>query len=131
MPDIDPPAVLVATVAAFVSGGAYYAALGEQLATVSSAAAAAAEEQPPWTYPVELLRCLVLALVVAGLASQGEIDEAGGGLVLGLALWVGFPLVLWTGAIVHERTPVKLAAIHAGDWLVKLLLISVIVSVLA
>ena len=132
MPDIDPLAVLVATVAAFVSGGAYYAALGEQLATVSPAAAAAAEEQPPpWTYAVELLRCLVLALVVAGLASQGEIDEAGGGLVLGLALWVGFPLVLWTGAVVHERTPVKLAVIHAGDWLVKLLLISMIVSLLA
>ena len=131
MPDIDPLAVLAATAAAFVSGGAYYAAFGEQLAAVSDAAAAARRRPPPWTYEVEILRCLVLALVVAGLASQGEIDDAGGGLVLGLALWVGFPLVLWTGAVVHERTPVKLAAIHAGDWLVKLLLISVIVSVLA
>ena len=39
----------------------------------------------------------------------------------GLALWVGFPLVLWTGAVVHEDTPVRLAALHGGDWLLKLL----------
>ena len=47
-----------------------------------------------------------------------------GGLLLGLVLWIGFPLVLWTGAILHERTPLKLAAIHAGDWLVKLLVVA-------
>ena len=75
------------------------------------------------------MRCLVLAAVVAGLASRGEIDAWTSGLVLGAVLWIGFPLVLWTGAVVHERTPVKLAAIHAGDWLVKLLVIGVIVSV--
>jgi hypothetical protein len=45
-----------------------------------------------------------------------------------LALWVGFPLVLWVGAVVHERTPLKLAAIHGGDWLIKLLAIGVIVA---
>ena len=44
-----------------------------------------------------------------------------GGLVLGLVLWIGFPLVLWTGAMVHERTPLRTAALHGGDWLVKLL----------
>ena len=44
-------------------------------------------------------------------------------------LWIGFPFVLWTGAVIHESTPVRLAAIHAGDWLVKLLLIGVIVVV--
>ena len=84
---------------------------------------------PPWKLAVELLRCLILATVVAGLAAQGEIDEWAGGLVLGLALWIGFPLVLWIGAVIHERTPVRLAMIHGGDWLVKLLLVGVIVSV--
>ena len=129
MPDVDVLAVLAATVAAFVLGGAYYAVLGEQLATVSEAAAAG-EQAPPWVLGVELLRCLVLAAVVAGLASQGEIDEVAGGLALGLALWVGFPGVLWTGAVIHENAPLKLAAIHAGDWLVKLLVVAAIVAVL-
>ena len=59
-------------------------------------------------------------------ASQGEIDEWTGGLVLGLALWIGFPVVLWSGAMIHENTPWKLAAIHAGGWQLKLLVIAVI-----
>jgi hypothetical protein len=127
MPDIEVLAVLVATVAAFVVGGGYYAVLGDQLAGVSNAAASG-KQPPPWTLAVELLRCLVLATVVAGLASQGEIDEPAGGLLLGLALWIGFPLVLWTGAMIHENTPWKLAAIHAGDWLAKLLVVGAIVA---
>jgi hypothetical protein len=38
-------------------------------------------------------------------------------------------MVLWVGAVLWERTPPALAAIHAGDWLAKLLLVAVIVSV--
>jgi hypothetical protein len=125
MPDVDAPAVLAATVLGFVLSGAYYAVLGERLARVS----AAAGSMPPWKVAAELLRNLVLAAVVAGLAARGEIDEWTGGLLLGLALWIGFPLVLWTGALIHENTPIRLAAIHAGDWLVKLLAIAVLVSV--
>jgi hypothetical protein len=43
-------------------------------------------------------------------------------------LWIGFPFVLWTGALIHENAPLKLAAIHAGDWLVKLLVVAATVS---
>jgi hypothetical protein len=32
------------------------------------------------------------------------------------------------GSVVHEGVPLVLAAIHAGDWLVELLLIAVIVG---
>ena len=128
MPDVALLPILAATIAAFVLGATYYALLGRQLAEVSEAAAAA-EQPPPWKIGVELLRCLVLVTVVAGLAAQGEIDDWTGGLLLGLALWIGFPLVLWTGALIHENTPWRLAAIHAGDWLVKLLVVALIVSV--
>jgi amino acid permease len=128
MPEIDALALLAATVAAFAIGGAYYAAFGDRLAEVSEAAAAA--EPPPWTIAVEIGRCFLLSLVVVGLASQGEIDELSGGLLLGAALWIGFPFVLWTGAVVHERAPLALAVIHGGDWLLKLLAVAVIASVL-
>jgi hypothetical protein len=47
---------------------------------------------------MEVLHGLILAAVVAGLASQGDIDAWPGGVCLGLALWAGFPLVLWMGA---------------------------------
>ena len=114
--------VLAATVAAFVSGGAYYAVFGSQLPT--------SQEMPPWKLAVELLRCLILAAVVAGLAAQGDIDSWTGGLVLGVVLWIGFPLVLWVGAVIHEKTPVRLAAVHGGDWLLKLMLTGTIVAIL-
>lgn len=127
MPDVNALAVLVAAVVAFVAAATYYGLLGAQLAQVSNAATA--DRLPPWQIAVELVRCLILATVVAGLAAQGDIDALAGGLALGLALWIGFPFVLWTGAMIHENTPVKLAAIHAGDWLVKLLLVAAIVSV--
>jgi hypothetical protein len=128
MPDVSVLAVLVATSLAFVLGTTYYAVLGERLAEVSDAAAAG-EQPPPWKIAVELLRCLIIATVVAGLASRGEIDEWTGGLLLGMALWIGFPFVLWTGAMIHENAPWKLAAIHAGDWLVKLPAVAMIVSI--
>ena len=95
-----------------------------------SDAAAVGEQPPPWKLALELLRSLTLATVVAGLASQGGIDEWTGGLVLGLSLWIGFPLVLWTGAMIWENTPWKLAALHGGDWLAKLLVVALLVSVL-
>ena len=95
MPDISLLAVGIATLVAFGLGGAHYAMLGEQLATVSQTAARA-EQTAPWQLAVELARCLVLAATVAGLAAQADVDGPGGGLVLGLARWVSFPLVLWT-----------------------------------
>ena len=117
-------AVLAATVAAFVSGGAYYAALGAQLAEVSSAAAAG-EPPPPWKLAAELARCLLLAAVSRAWRRAATRRRG----LLGLVLWIGFPFVLWTGAMIHEDAPWRLAVIHGGDWLVKLLLVAVIVSV--
>ena len=87
------------------------------------------EATPPWKIAVELLRSLTLALVLAWLVSEAGIETLGDGLVLGLILWIGFPLVLWVGAMIWEATPWRLAAIHGGDWLVKLLALSAIVSV--
>jgi hypothetical protein len=129
VPDVNLLAVAAATVVAFVLSSAWYVALADQLAAVSPAAAAAGDRVPPWTVAAELLRSLVAVTVVAGLAAETGTDDWSGGLWLGLALWVGFPLVLWAGAMLHERAPWRLAAIHAGDWLVRLLVVTVIVSV--
>jgi hypothetical protein len=110
--------VAVAAVAAFVAGGAYYSVVPLE-----------GGDMPPWKLAVELLRCVILAAVVAGLATQGDVDTWTAGLILGLVLWVGFPLVLWVGAVIHENTPIRLAVIHGGDWLLKLLLVGTIVAI--
>jgi hypothetical protein len=131
MNDVNILAVIVASVAVFVMSAVWYIAFDKQLAALHPAYAEAASEAgpPAWEVVVELVRSLVVASVVAGLAELLDVADWTSAVQLGFALWIGFPVVLWTGAIMHEKVPSKLAAIHAGDWLLKLLVIAVIVSV--
>ena len=76
----------------------------------------------------ELLRSLVVAAVVAGLAAGMGLKAWGSSLTLAVALWIGFPVVLLSGSVIHEHVPWMLATIHAGDWLLKLLVIAAIVT---
>jgi hypothetical protein len=124
-------AIVVAAVVVFVVSTAWYIAFGKQLAVLSPAYAdTEANARPPaWKVAVELVRSLVVASVVAGLADLLDITDWTGALQLGFALWIGFPVVLWTGAVIWEKVPPKLATIHSGDWFLKLLVISVIVAV--
>lgn len=126
MDSSDILAVLGATVAGFVATAVYYGVLGGRLERLGSGAA---EPAPAWTMPVEVLRTLVVTGVVAGLVALGDVDGWAAGALLGLVLWVGFPVVLLTGSVVHEKVPWRLAALHAGDWLLKLVLVSVVLSV--
>ena len=119
-------AIAAATVASFVLSGAWYALFGNALARLSPAYAEPGGMRPA---PVllELLRAAVLATVVAAGCRALDLSAAG---AAGAALvaWVGFPAVLLGGSVLHERVPWRLAAIHAGDWLLKLLAVSVIVA---
>ena len=120
-------AIVVAVAAAFVFSSAWYIGFSRQRRELSTAAAA--QGRPPvWMVPVELLRTLVLAAVLAGLASQLRIANWTGAVQLALALWIGFPIILLSGSVIYENVPWKLAAIHAGDWLGKLLIIALLVS---
>jgi hypothetical protein len=87
MPDVNLLAILAATIVAFVLSSTYYALLAAELAEVSDAGASG-EQPPPWKLAVEPLRSLTLVTVVAGLASQGGIDEWTGGLLLVVTLIV-------------------------------------------
>jgi hypothetical protein len=124
---VDVTAVLVAGTAAFLVGAAWYAVFGARLAATGDTPPPGGRP-PLWRLAAELVRGLVLALVVADLAARGGADSWTDGLRLGLTLWVGFPAVLWSGAILWEGTPLGVAAIHAGDWLVKLVAVAVIVA---
>src|SRR3712207_8168895 len=105
MPEPEVVSVLVATVAAFAVSSTYYA--------VAPIGAEPADQPAPWKLAVEAGRSLVLATVVAGLAARGDVDKIGGGLLLGLALWIGLPLALWSGAVLWEGTPLRQSALHA------------------
>ncbi|WP_300007452.1 DUF1761 domain-containing protein [Pseudonocardia sp.] len=65
---------------------------------------------------------------VASIARGLGLDALGPALLFALVLWVGFPLVLLAGSVFHERVPPRLAASHAGDWLLKIVVIAVVVA---
>jgi Protein of unknown function (DUF1761) len=123
MPALNLLAVLVSAVAAFLASGAYYAVLGARLARLSPAYAGPGRSAPV-TAVVELVRGGVVAAAVAWLVEAAGVTGLGPALVFALVLWVAFPVVLLAGSVFHERVPVALAAIHAGDWLLKLVLIT-------
>ncbi|MDL5156237.1 DUF1761 family protein [Actinomycetospora termitidis] len=119
-------AVGVAAVAVFIISSVYYAVLGARLARWSPAYAT--PRPAGLTVVVELVRNVVLASVVAGFFLTTSLGTA---LLGALALWVAFPLVLLTGSVYHERTDPRLAVVHAGDWLVKVVVVTLVVVLLA
>jgi uncharacterized protein DUF1761 len=125
---VNPLAILVATVVSIVMAAVYYSQLMKQLATVTHTAVPGKRPEL-WQMLVDVPRNLLFVLVVAGLASEIGADGWLDGLMLGLALWIGFPVVIWMGTHIHERRPLKYAAIHMGDWLLRLPVIAIIVTV--
>ena len=126
-------AVLVAAVAVFVLGWLWYGPLlffkpWMRLRGMDPAAAMAGAKMPAGKLLIELVRCLVLAYVIARFMALLGVSGWMGAVHLGLFLWIGFPVILLTGSVLWENVPWKVAAIHAGDWLVKLLVIPIIVS---
>jgi hypothetical protein len=129
MVDINYLAVIVAAVAAFVASSVWYRVFGTELAKVSSAfAELQKQKQPAWKPLVVILGSLVLSFVVAyvvGLKGDVHLLDA---VWISFLLWLGLSAVQWVSSIVWENVPVKMAAIHAGDWLMKLVLIAAIVG---
>jgi hypothetical protein len=72
-----------------------------------------------------LVIALVIAYLVARMGLVGWADAA----LLGFLLWLGLSAMQWVSSIIYEKEPMKKAAIHAGDCLVKLVIIAVIVGV--
>jgi small basic protein len=126
--DFNVLAIVAGAIVAFLLSGAWYGVLGGQLAQLHEAYARQSHPAAT-TMVVELVRNAVVAVVIAGLADQIGIDALSAAVVLALVLWVAFPVVLLTGSIFHEHVPPRLAVIHAGDWLMKLLAITAIVAV--
>src|SRR5260370_9072444 len=122
-------AVGVAAIAAFVASAAWYIVVGKELPKVSAAFAKGMQKRQPWKMLVVIVQSLVLSLVLAYfLGLIGKVDWVGA-LRVGVLLWIGLSAMQWVGSMLWENVPLKMAAIHAGAWLVKRVLIPVIVGV--
>jgi hypothetical protein len=129
MTGINLLAVGVAVLAAFVMSTVWYIVFAKQRRKLSGAAAADMKRPQPLKIAGELIRSFLLAYVLAYLLVHTGVAGLTGAVRLGLVLWIGFPFVLLTGSIMWEGVPWKLAAIHAGDWFVKTLLMTAILGV--
>jgi hypothetical protein len=124
--------VAVAAVAAFVMSSVWYTVFGKarmELLDQDPRATADMRKVPAWKKAAEVVRELVIAYVVARFVVLLGVDGWKAAVQLGAWLWFGFVFMILVGAVVWDNVPWKLTAIHAGDWLVKLPLMAVILGV--
>jgi hypothetical protein len=123
--------VAVAAVAAFVMSSVWYTVFGKarmELLDQDPRATADMRKVSAWKKATELVRELVIAYVVARFVVLIGVVDWKAAVQLGFWLWFGFVFMILVGAVVWDNVPWKLTAIHAGDWLVKLPLMAVILS---
>jgi hypothetical protein len=117
--------VAVAAGAALLTSVAWYTAFAEPYADLV-AASAATSTSPAVAMGVGFGRSLVVAAVLALLVHRLDVTRVRAGLGVAALARVAFPATLVVGSVVHGGVPVALAAIHAGDWLVKLVFVTTI-----
>lgn len=122
--------IAVAAVAAFVLSSVYYVVTTPLEQRALGDRALDRGRPAPWKAVTELVRTAVVGAGFAWIAAQGDLLALPSALLLALVLWVAFPVVLLTGSIIWERVPWQTAAIHSGDWLLKLMLVALAVGLI-
>jgi hypothetical protein len=128
-------AVLVAAIAAWLLGAAYYMALAKPWMTAHGWANEADMLGPSGkTSPVPFITSfvaeLIMAWVLAGVlfhVGQGAFTVKGG-LISGFLVWLGFVATTISVNYAFSKKPFMLIAIDAGHWLAVLLLMGIILG---
>ena len=129
MPKLNYWAVIVAAAVAFVGSSVWYVVFGNELARVSPVFAELQAQKPAAGRMIAVFAgSLVLSFVVAYLIGLKEDVTWMGAVGIGCLLWLGLSAVQWMSSMVWEKVPLTMAAIHAGNWLMKLVVISAIVG---
>ena len=126
MAELNILAIVVAGVASFVASVAWYMVFGSATARLQRewrGVEPSGRPPRPWELLILLVNGWVIAAVVAVIVNLADISGWAASAGLGLLLWVGFALTQWVGSVLGEQVPVRLAAIHAGDWLMHMLII--------
>jgi uncharacterized protein DUF1761 len=120
-------AIIISALAAFSFSLAWYSPLmfGDIWMKYRDASLAAA---PLWKFFLAPLREIITASVLAFLIARVRPATFTSALALGLVLWAGFYAVQLTGAVIWDNRPWQLSAVHAGDWLMKTLFMTVVLA---
>lgn len=120
--------IAIAAVSALVLSSVYYMVTTPLEQRVLGDRALDRGRPAPWKVVTELVRTAVVAAAFAWIAERGDLLALPSSLLLALVLWAAFPLVLLTGSMMWERVPWPTAAVHSGDWLLKLLLVAFVIG---
>ena len=124
-------AVVVTSVAAIATSSVWYIVFGKariELLGKEPGASVDTTKPQPARMAVEIVRTLVVTCVLAHFVVLLGITGWISAVKLRLWLWIGFPFMILVGSVLWDKVPWKLAAIHAGDWLVKLLVMAIILG---
>jgi len=83
---------------------------------------------PGWTMLFAPLRELIVSYVLALLITRLKLIRSESAAGLTFLLWLAFQAVGMAGAVMWDHMPWQLGMVHAGDWLMKMLFMSVVLS---
>lgn len=125
-------AIVVSLVAAVAVSSIWYSPLlfGKQWRELSgmSQAVTGNSTMHTWKILIDLVREFVVIYVLARFVGGLGIVDWKGALKLGFWAWLGFPVQMLVGASLWDNKPWTLDLIHAGDWFMKMLLVSLILA---
>jgi hypothetical protein len=130
MPEVNFLGILVSTILAFVASFIYYIAFAKERRKLSPAAADSKRPNPKLILS-ELGKNLVISFVVGLFVHRLGLSNLTGAINFSFIIWIGFPVMILLSSVMYEKVPWKLAAIHAGDWLLKLLIITIVLMLLS
>jgi hypothetical protein len=83
---------------------------------------------PQWTLLFAPLREIIASYVLAVLIVRLQIKDWNAAAKLMLLLWLAFQAVGMAGAILWDNMQWQLGAVHAGDWLMKMLFMGIVLT---
>lgn len=132
MIQISYPAIITATVVVVLFSTLYYFLLNKHVVALRATKLNKKQDVRTITTPnkliIEVVRTYILGLILAYAIAMLDIQQLAQSATLSLWLWIGFPVVLFVGMVIHEHFPGRLAVIHAGDWLAKILIFTTIIT---
>ena len=132
MTHINYLALIIGTALAFLFSAVYYILLNKRVMAYRGIKPPKKGQyklaMTPNKIMAELVRTFVLGVVIAYATAALDLTSLSQAVLLAVWLWIGFPVVLLVGSVMHEKFPPQLAAVHAGDWLAKLLIFTVITT---
>jgi hypothetical protein len=123
--------VLAAVIAAAAISGVWYSPLvfGKEWMALRSVNGWVPDAKiAPWKPLLEIVREFVVAYVLLRLVRQMRVKTLAAAAYLGFWVWLGFPVAMLVGASLWDNKPWELSLIHGGDWLTKMLAMTMVIT---